>query len=84
MRAVFRHELSGYFTTPVGYVFLTMYALLSGLVFVFINIGQGMSASMNLLFSGMQLPLMLCPPAGQYNAPTGTSARSRPASGWRR
>lgn len=40
MRAVFRHELSGYFTTPVGYVFLTMYALLSGLVFVFINIGQ--------------------------------------------
>ena len=54
MRAVFRHELSGYFTTPVGYVFLTMYALLSGLVFVFINIGQEMSASMNLLFSGMQ------------------------------
>lgn len=42
MRAVFRHELSGYFTTPVGYVFLTMYALLSGLVFVFINIGQEM------------------------------------------
>lgn len=32
MRAVFRHELSGYFTTPVGYVFLTMYALMSGLV----------------------------------------------------
>ena len=62
MRAVFRHELSGYFTTPVGYVFLTMYALLSGLVFVFINIGQGMSASMNLLFSGMQLPLMLIAP----------------------
>ena len=53
MRAVFRHELSGYFTTPVGYVFLTMYALLSGLVFVFINIGQEMSASMNLLFSGI-------------------------------
>ena len=62
MRAVFRHELSGYFTTPVGYVFLTMYALLSGLVFVFINIGQGMSASMNLLFSGMQLPLILIAP----------------------
>lgn len=39
-----------------------MYALLSGLVFVFINIGQEMSASMNLLFSGMQLPLMLIAP----------------------
>ena len=62
MRAVFRHELSSYFTTAVGYVFLTMYALLSGLVFVFINIGQEMSASMNLLFSGMQLPLLLIAP----------------------
>ena len=42
MRAVFRHELSGYFTTPPsGMCSLTMYALLSGLVFVFINIGQG-------------------------------------------
>jgi ABC-2 type transport system permease protein len=62
MRAVFCHELRGYFTTPIGYVFLAMYALLSGLVFVFINIGQEMSASMNLLFSGMQLPLMLITP----------------------
>ena len=62
MRAVFRHELSSYFTTPVGYVFLAMYALLSGIVFVFINIGQEMSASMNLLFSGMQLPLLLIAP----------------------
>ncbi len=62
MHAIFCHELRGYFTTPIGYVFLAMYALLSGLVFVFINIGQEMSASMNLLFSGMQLPLMLITP----------------------
>lgn len=62
MRAVFRHEMSGYFTTPIGYIFLAMYALLSGLVFVFINIGQEASASMNLLLSGMQLPLLLIAP----------------------
>lgn len=62
MRAVFRHEMSGYFTTPIGYIFLAMYALLSGLVFVFINIGQEASVSMNLLLSGMQLPLLLIAP----------------------
>lgn len=62
MRAIFRHELHSYFTTAVGYVFLAMYAFLSGLVFVFINIRQEASASMNLLLSGMQLPLLLIAP----------------------
>lgn len=62
MRAVFCRELAGYFTTPVGYLFLAMYALLSGVVFVFVNIAREMSASMNLLFSGMQLPFLLIAP----------------------
>lgn len=62
MKAVFRHELQSYFTTPVGYIFLAMYTLLAGVVYVFINIGQESSASMNLMFSGMQLPLMLITP----------------------
>lgn len=62
MRAVFRHELQGYFTTPVGYVFLLMYTLLTAVVVVAVNIGQEMSASMNLTLSAMQLPLMLIIP----------------------
>ena len=62
MRAVFRHELQSYFTTPVGYVFLLMYTLLTGVVVVSVNIGQEMSASMNLTLSAMQLPLMLIIP----------------------
>lgn len=62
MKAVFKHELHSYFTTPVGYIFLAMYTLLAGVVYVFINIGQESSASMNLMFSGMQLPLMLITP----------------------
>ncbi len=62
MRAIFRHELRCYFTTPMGYVFLIMYTLLAGVVYVFVNIGQEMSASMNLLLSGMQLPFMLIAP----------------------
>lgn len=62
MRAVFRHELHTYFTTPIGYIFLIMYTLLAGIVFVFININQEMSASMNLTLSGLQLPFMLIAP----------------------
>lgn len=62
MKAVFRHEMQSYFHTPVGYVFLIMYTLLAGIVYVFVNIGQEMSASMNLTLSGMQLPLMLILP----------------------
>lgn len=62
MSAIFRHELRCYFTTPMGYVFLIMYTLLAGVVYVFVNIGQEMSASMNLLLSGMQLPFMLIAP----------------------
>ena len=62
MRAVLAHELRSYFTTPVGYIFLAVYTLLAGVVYVFINIGQEQGASMNLMFSGMQLPMMLITP----------------------
>lgn len=62
MNAIFRHELRCYFTTPMGYVFLIMYTLLAGVVAVFVNIGQEMSASVNLFLSGMQLPFMLIAP----------------------
>lgn len=62
MRAVLQHELRSYFTTPMGYVFLIMYTLLAGVVAVFVNIGQEMSASANLYLSGMQLPFMLISP----------------------
>lgn len=62
MRAIFHHELRSYFTTPMGYVFLIMYTLLAGVVAVFVNIGQEMSASANLFLSGMQLPFMLIAP----------------------
>lgn len=62
MKAIFLHELRCYFVTPMGYVFLIMYTLLAGVVAVFVNIGQEMSASVNLLLSGMQLPFMLIAP----------------------
>lgn len=62
MIAVFRREMLSYFSTPVGYIFLMMYTGLAGVVYVFINIGREMSASMNLLYSGMQLPFLLLAP----------------------
>ncbi len=62
MTAVFRREMHGYFATPVGYSFLILYTLLAGVVFVLVNIGQEMSASMNLLLSGLQLPFLLIAP----------------------
>ena len=40
MRAVLERELSGYFRTVSGYLFLAMYTLLAGIVTVFINIGR--------------------------------------------
>ena len=62
MKTLFLRELHGYFATPVGYVFLAMYTLLSGIVFVFVNIGQEMSASMNVMLSAMHLPFLLIAP----------------------
>ena len=62
MTAVFRREMRGFLATPVGYVFLIMYTLLAGVVTVFINIGQEMSASVNLTLSAMQLPFLLISP----------------------
>ena len=34
IRAIFKRELGGYFATPIAYVFLTIFVLLSG-VFTF-------------------------------------------------
>ena len=62
MNAVFRHELKRYFVSPAGYAFLILYTLMAGVIYVFVNIGQESSASMNLTLSGMQLPLMLAAP----------------------
>ncbi len=62
MIAILKHELRCYFVTPMGYVFLIMYTLLAGVVAVFVNIGQEMSASTNLFLSGMQLPFLLIAP----------------------
>lgn len=62
MMAVLGRELSGYFRTVSGYLFLAMYTLIAGIITVFINIGREMSASANLTLSAMTLPFLLIAP----------------------
>ncbi len=50
MKAIFKRELRSYFTTMLGYVFMTMFMLLTGILFYLNNIAAG-NASVKELFS---------------------------------
>ena len=52
MRAIFKRELDAYFHSMLGYVFLTLFLLLGGVMFFFNNI-MSLSASMTSFFSSM-------------------------------
>lgn len=48
MRAIFKRELRSYFTTMLGYIFLAMFLLLSGVLFYLNNIHFGVTSVKNL------------------------------------
>lgn len=50
MKAIFKRELRAYFTSMLGYVFLTIFLLLTGVMFYAVNIGY-MTARMTSFFS---------------------------------
>ena len=52
MKAIFNRELSSYFTSMLGYVFLTIFLLLTGVMFYLVNIGY-MTASMTGFFASV-------------------------------
>ena len=52
MKAIFERELDSYFHSMLGYVFLTLFLLLGGVMF-FLNNIMSMSASMTGFFSAM-------------------------------
>lgn len=52
MKAILRREFNSYFTSMLGYVFLTIFLLLTGVVFYLVNIGY-MMASMTGFFSSV-------------------------------
>ncbi len=49
MKAIFNREFNSYFSSMLGYVFLTIFLLLTGIVFYIVNVGN-MLASMTYFF----------------------------------
>ncbi|MDY3971548.1 MAG: ABC transporter permease [Clostridia bacterium] len=52
MKAIFNREFNSYFTSMIGYVFLTIFLLLTGIMFYMVNIGY-MTASMTGFFASV-------------------------------
>lgn len=52
MKAIFNREINAYFHSMLGYVFLTLFVLLGGFLFMLANLGN-MSTSMTTFFSYM-------------------------------
>ena len=50
MKAIFNREFNSYFTSMLGYVFLTIFLLLTGVMFYVVNI-RFMTARMTNFFS---------------------------------
>lgn len=61
MRAVFRRELKNYFVTPIAYVFMGTFLLVSGVFFALINLRFGTS-DLTEMFSMMNFLFMLIVP----------------------
>lgn len=52
MKAIFNREFNSYFSSMLGYVFLTIFLLLTGIMFYMVNIGY-MTASMTSFFAAV-------------------------------
>ena len=50
MAAIFKRELYSYFISPVGYIFITVFLLVSGALFTFTNIQANTSAEVSSYF----------------------------------
>lgn len=61
MKAIFKKELRSYFFSPLGYVFVAVFALVTALFFFVYNLVQGIG-DMNYLFSNITLLLVLIIP----------------------
>jgi len=50
MTAIFKRELHAYFISPVGYIFITVFLLVSGAIFTFTNIQMNENADVSSYF----------------------------------
>lgn len=61
MLAVFRRELKSYFTTPIGYIFMGVFLLISGIFFSLMNLLQNDGNYVNVLNTIVFIFLFLVP-----------------------
>ncbi|MDR1600771.1 MAG: ABC transporter permease [Oscillospiraceae bacterium] len=61
MVAVWKRELASYFLTPIGYVFVGFFLLVSGILFTFNNLMSGSGDVAAMLSSFSMVPLFLVP-----------------------
>lgn len=61
MGAIFKRELKAYFTSPVAYIFLAVFYLISAFYFVTINLG-GATTDMSYVFAGIFTIMMILLP----------------------
>lgn len=59
MSAIYKRELKSYFTSPIGYVFLTVYMAFSGILFYALNIYQGTANFVYYFSSISSFPLII-------------------------
>ena len=61
MLAIFRREVSTYFTSPIGYIFLAVYYFFSGYYFYGYNLYMG-TTDMSMVFQALFSVLMFIVP----------------------
>ncbi len=61
MKAIFRREMSAYFTSPIGYIYLAVFNFFGGLLFVFACLNNQTTNMANLFSSMFWLILFLIP-----------------------
>lgn len=61
MRAIFKREMRAYFTTPVGYVFIGVFLILSGIQFILYNLLRGYPSLDSVLYSLTSIFMFLIP-----------------------
>ena len=58
MKAIFKKEFNSYFRSPLGYVFISVFSLVTALYFFIYNLVSGLGDT-SYLFSSIALLMML-------------------------
>lgn len=62
MLAIFKRDLRGFFTSPIGYVFLALFLMFMNFMFILMNVQSYQSSEIGITFSVMMYALMVVIP----------------------